>query len=118
MPVLYYLKNRPTSFKNEQLVNTYTVLSDESVWRGKYIKSESPLRWSVPNKNIIIEESPQYSFSCGQKRADVSKYSSFTTGTMGGWNSLYIVDCGDYYFVYEYGDAGPRLFGPFDALKK
>ena len=108
-------RNKPTSYNNSELINTYPILASENLWRGKLIGTDNPEKWSIPAKNTTIQ-AVDYSgnFMCGSTKADFSKFSSFNTGATGGWNNISIVDCGDYYFVFEYGDAGPKLFGPFD----
>mgnify|MGYP006865027947 CR=1 FL=1 len=32
----------------------------------------------------------------------------------GGWIYIYVIDCDDFYVIYTFGSAGPRLYGPFD----
>jgi len=117
----FYSKNLkpsgPTSYKNETLVNTYTVLSDENLWRGKYVSTTIPVEWNVPSKNVTVKKITENSFSCGDKQASFVNYTSYNAGSnyVGGWNSVSVIDCGNYYFVYESGDAGPKLYGPFDS---
>jgi uncharacterized protein (UPF0333 family) len=118
--VYYYSKNikptGPTSYKNEAIVNTYNVLADESLWRGKYVSTNIPVEWNVSSKNIVVKKIQENSFSCGEKQANFVNYTSYNAGSnyVGGWNSVSVIDCGIYYFVYENGDAGPKLYGPFD----
>ena len=118
--VYYYSKNikptGPTSYKNEAIVNAYNVLADESLWRNKYVSTNIPVEWNVPSKNIVIKKIQENSFSCGEKQANFVNYTSYNAGSnyVGGWNSVSVIDCGTYYFVYENGDAGPKLYGPFD----
>lgn len=112
----FFLSPRLTSEKNELLSNTYKVLSDESIWKGKMISSDNPSSWNVPIKNIEIKESGAPSnFYCGDKEATFIKYSSYEyKNSIGGWGSVSVVDCGEYYFVYENADSGQKLFGPFE----
>lgn len=115
--IYYYSRgsSKPTSYLNADLTNTYTVLADENLWRTKLIASENPQAWLVSTINITVKANDyQGNFSCGDKKAEFIKYSSFNTGAVGGWGSVSVVDCGSYYFVFDYGDAGPKLFGPFD----
>ncbi len=120
---IYYFYYMPSSVvkmiseRNEVLPNTYKVLSDESLWKDKMVKSDNPSSWNIPSKNIEIKESDsQFNFYCGDKKADFIKYSSYKyKNSMGGWGSVSIVDCGEYYFIYEYSDGGPKLFGPFES---
>jgi hypothetical protein len=106
----------PTSYINNALVSRYSVVSEESLWRGKYVSTNIPVEWSVPSKKVTIKKITENTFSCGGKQIDLVNYSSYSAGSnyIGGWNSISILDCGSYYFVYESGDAGPKLYGPFD----
>lgn len=116
--VYYYstVKPKPTSYVNAALTNEYKVLVDESLWNTKLVKTDNPESWTIPEKNTTVKVvDTQNNFYCGDKKAIFEKYSSYNSGAVGGWNGVYIVDCGTYYFVYEYGDAGPKLFGPFDG---
>jgi hypothetical protein len=106
--------NKPVSYNNSGLINTYPVLANENTWRSKLIKTDDPHKWIVSGKNITIQAIDYSgSFLCGNVKASFSKFSSYNTGTLGGWNNISIVSCDAYYFVFEYGDAGPKLFGPF-----
>ena len=115
----YYSKSikpqKPTSFLNTALSAKYEVLANQNLWSTKLIKSNNPEEWSVPEKNIVIKVVDwQDNFYCGGGKAVFENYSSYNTGAVGGWNSVSVVDCGSYYFVYEYGDSGPKLYGPFN----
>jgi hypothetical protein len=117
--IYYYSRgsSKPTSYLNADLTNTYTVLANEDRWRTKLITSENPEAWLISSKNITVKATDyQGNFSCGDKKAEFIKYSSYNTGAVGGWGSVSIVDCGSYYFVFEYADSGPKLFGPFDQV--
>lgn len=115
--IYYYSRgsSKPISYLKADLTNTYTVLANENLWRTKLIASENPEAWLVSTKNITVKAIDyQGNFSCGDKKAEFIKYSSFNTGAVGGWGSVSVVDCGSYYFIFDYGDAGPKLFGPFE----
>ena len=120
---IFYFYNKPTgptSYKNDALSGVYKVLSDEKIWRAKVVPSDNPQQWNVPEQNIVIKEvDKQFNFYCGDKKAKFEKYYSFTVGgyNVGGWDNIYIVDCENYYFIYEFGDDGSHLFGPFDLVK-
>lgn len=117
--VYYFSKNKtvtPTSYKDTSLLNTYKVLSDENSWKTKLVITDNPEIWAIPGKNIAVKViESQDNFYCGDKEANFVKYSSFKTGSIGGWGKVSIVDCGSYYFVYEFSDSGPKLYGPFET---
>ncbi|MDD5050618.1 MAG: hypothetical protein PHV93_02645 [Candidatus Pacebacteria bacterium] len=113
---LFYFRGRPRHFLNQKVASTFKVLLDEKTWRGKLIKSDNPMSWNVPEVNTQIKaENYQKDFYCGGRKANFVDYFSYSAGagSVGGWNSISVIDCTDYYFVFEYGDAGPKLFGPF-----
>lgn len=114
--VYYYSRpQKPTSYLNSALTNKYIVLADKNLWNTKLITTDNPEEWTISAKNIVVKiVDSQNNFYCGDKKAVFENYSSFNTGAVGGWGSVSIVDCGSYYFVYDYGDSGPRLYGPFD----
>lgn len=115
--IYYYSRgsSKPTSYLNSDIANTYTVLTSDNLWRTKLIASENPEAWSVPTKNITVKAIDyQGNFTCDNNKAEFIKYSSYNTGAVGGWGSVSIIDCGSYYFIFEYADSGPKLFGPFD----
>lgn len=115
--VYIYTKSqpKPTSYLNASLVKTYSVLSDESNWIHDLVSSENPESWFIPAKNITVKAiNYQNNFTCADRPVKLIKYSSYNSGAVGGWDSVSIVDCQDYYFVFKYGDSGPKLFGPFD----
>ncbi len=71
--------------------------------------------WEVPELSLAVKTDRRDNFYCGNKKATFIKYSSYNYPfSVGGWGSLSVIDCGDYYFVYDYGDAGPHLSGPFN----
>ena len=114
--VYYYSRpQKPTSYLNSALANKYIVLADQNLWNTKLITTDNPEEWTISANNIVVKiVDSQNNFYCGDKKAVFENYSSFNTGAVGGWGSVSIVDCGSYYFVYDYGDSGPRLYGPFD----
>ena len=99
--------------KDVRVAAEYKILNDESLWRAKNIISNLPMQWDVTEKDIVLKGIEQNKFMCGDKEAQFVKYSSFNNGSVGGWNNISVVDCLDYYFVYEFGDAGPKMYGPF-----
>ncbi|MDO8667742.1 MAG: hypothetical protein Q7K35_01435 [bacterium] len=107
-------KTAPYYKKNVRVETSYKILKDESLWRNKLIQSDIATQWNISEKNIVIKEIQQYKFLCGNTEAQFVNYSSYNNGMLGGWNNIYIVNCFNYYFVYEFGDAGPKLYGPFD----
>ena len=112
----YFYNNRVRSFEDLSLVNRYTVLSDKSLWEAKKIKSTGPDNWEIVDKEIAIK-SKGYdgNFYCGEVAAQFHKYNSYVNPkSMGAWSSTSIVDCGEYYFVFTYGDNGPHLYGSFE----
>lgn len=109
-----YIPNNTPITKDARVAYSYKVLEDENLWRAKYVNSSIPMQWNVIEKNILLKEVQQNKFVCGDKEAQFIKYSSFNNGSIGGWNNISVVDCLDYYFVYEFSDAGPKLHGPFN----
>jgi len=115
-----YLKpTGPISYKNDAAVNTYPVLENSDLYKTKFVSTDIPIEWNIPNKNVVIKKIQENKFSCGNKEANFVVYTSYNAGSnyIGGWYSTSVIDCGDYYFVYESGDSGPKLFGPFDLDK-
>jgi hypothetical protein len=112
----YYQTERPISYLDRSLLAKYPVLKNESEWRAKRVATDNPEAWTIPEKNVRVEvKNSQYDFYCGGKKAGFKNYSSYSNPVyVGAWNSVSVVDCGDFYFIYEYGDAGPKLFGPFE----
>ncbi len=108
---------QPKFYKNNALSHEYTVLENSTNWQSVPVNSYTPFTWKVSTKTIhqTITTDSQNNFACGTSKASVTKYSSHSyPNSVGGWGSISIVDCGEYYFVYDYGDAGPHLFGPFN----
>ena len=115
--VLFFTQTSPKNFINTTLEQNYSVLTDRSKWIQSIVVTNNPESWDIPSKNIQIKiVGSQNNFYCGDIKADVQQYSAHTSGayTVGGWYSVYVVDCGVYYFIYEFTDAGPQLYGPFD----
>jgi hypothetical protein len=116
-------QNQPSVYKNEGLIDTYTILRTDS-WRdsnyflgmGNY-PSNQP-EWIISNKNIVLKNVPGSGFLCGSIPATSSSYIVHPTlaGVPGSGDSISVVDCGKYYFMYVAGDSPPVLFGPFDKL--
>ena len=115
----YISENTPIA-RDAGVADSYKVLKDESLWRVKYINNSTPMQWDITEKGILLKEVQQNKFICGEKEAQFVKYSSFNNDSIGGWDNISVVDCLDYYFyfVYEFGDAGPKLYGPFNKESK
>ncbi len=118
--VFYYNQSlKPKSFLDQSLLLKYKILNNESDWREKLVKTEGPEKWNLSEENTVIEvREYQYNFYCGDTKAFFAKYLSYSNPKyIGAWNNIYVVDCGSFYSIYEYGDAGSKLFGPFDFNK-
>ncbi len=115
----YFKPTGPTSYKNDALVNSYPILENSDLYKDKFVSTNIPVEWNIPVKNIAIKKIQENKFSCGNKPANFIVYSSYNAGSnyIGGWYSTSVIDCGEYYFVYESGDSGPKLYGPFDLNK-
>jgi len=114
----YSKSDKPADYVNETLQQTYKVLANKAEWDSKIIQSNNPEIWGVSSKNTEIKiVGTQNNFYCGDKKANFVKYSTHSNGSNsvgGDWNAISIVDCGTYYFVYEFSDSGPKLYGPFE----
>jgi hypothetical protein len=68
------------------------------------------------NGSVITYNTTANTFRCngGQLNSaiHVASYSP-GHGVLGGFYDTYIVDCGNFYLVYNPGDAGPEIYGPF-----
>ena len=65
--------------------------------------------------DVIVRGGGGHDFYCGSKKADsLLYYSRYVPYASGGWESISVIDCGNYYFIYEASDAAPILAGPFD----
>ena len=86
----YQIPPKPTSYLDSSLVSTYTILGNESEWRAKYITTDNPEAWSIPEKNIRVEiKNSQNNFYCGSKHATYKNYSSYSNPKYNGaWNSV------------------------------
>jgi len=106
------------SFVDSKVAQTYPILRDKTLWTDKEIHSDNQLQWEVPDLGIL-KAGENDSFYCGNKKVNLVKYSSNRppAGAIGGWESVYVVDCGSKYFIYYNGDGGQLLFGPFEKDK-
>ena len=112
--LVYFKFSTPKPFVDENIYNRYSVLQNEKLWRSKEIESNDSKQWNIININTSIKNEGDGNFLCGDKKALFAKYYSFSDSRfIGAWNNISIVDCSDYYFVFESGDRGPKLFGPF-----
>lgn len=109
-----YMKkpHRSTVYLNGDLVKKYPVLAREDLYKTVQFSNENSDAWPEPTTLSSVDYLAD--FNCVDKKATLLKYTYFKTGVVGGWGSLSAVDCGDYYFVLENGDAGTKLYGPFD----
>ena len=121
--IYFYSKSdRSSDYVNESLQHTYKVLVNKTEWNNKLIQSNNPENWDISSKNTVIRiVDTQDNFYCGDKKANFIKYSKHSSGSNsvgGDWNTISVVDCGTYYFVYEFSDSGPKLYGPFELDSK
>ncbi|MFA5259514.1 MAG: hypothetical protein WC402_05570 [Candidatus Pacearchaeota archaeon] len=68
------------------------------------------------NGKLVTYDFRAEKFNCNNKEVTpvlVYSYSPSDSNIDGGWASLYIVDCDDFYLVYSFADSGPKLYGPF-----
>ncbi|GEM_PF-2636529 len=114
--MLYRQNQARIAENNTVLLEKYPILADKS-WTQKTIRSLAPQQWNVPVQNTVVNlvQGSENEFSCDGAKARVINYTPYTVyNSFGGWDSITIVDCGLYYFVYEHKYAGSELYGPFE----
>jgi len=112
---------QPKIDKHEDIAQKYDVLNDGR-WSSIPIENEVGDQWTVALKSgarLTIKTDGNNAFTCDGRAAQFLPYYSRTTpNSLGGWDRISVVDCGANYFIYEFGDGGPHLFGPFTLATK
>ncbi len=104
---------------NPGLINQYPVLdtdlsSTENALRGQELLQNGSI--SIYGK-ILSYDKTSKKFYCNGREADLISYKSSNSGQIGGWGSVSVVDCEDYYWVYIHSDAIPfGISGPHMML--
>lgn len=120
-----YLQNRPTIRVNEGLIESYPFLEDErylehliEIERRDYDSLEN-----VTGGKLRLSENyigPDRKFICEDgSEAKILEYSYYIPGgrVSGGGNGIFVLDCGDYYFIshiYHLGPGPVAFYGIFE----
>ncbi|MDO8571918.1 MAG: hypothetical protein Q7R79_04535 [bacterium] len=115
---------KPVDVTHSELITKYSALKDR-VFAYKMVETSAPIEATgvvtVDNKQLKMALYPEggKSFFCDGTLATVINYRTKTSrdsNAVGGdWEKIDVIDCGDYYWVHEESDAGPKLSGPFDS---
>ncbi len=112
---------RPKITRHDEVAEKYEVLNADG-WKSALIQAEVWNEWKVALKSgarLTVKTDGNNVFTCDGRKAEFLPYYSYSApNSLGGWDSASVVDCGSQYFVYEYGDGGPHLFGPFNLTTK
>lgn len=120
--IYYYSHNQKSGYwqkKDSSLESKYRVLGNND-WMNKRIDTRTQdWGWNVSSKNIVVryKDLTSNQLYCGEVAAKMMSYESSGSNDpriVGGWGRLFVADCGNYYFIYSFGDSGPILYGPFD----
>ena len=97
---------------NESMITLYPALNSSA-----FLSSPIGLINSTMNVNgqVVGYNSTTNMFSCNNHNFAAIHVASYSPGNglVGGFYDTYVVDCGNFYLVYNPGDAGPRIYGPF-----
>ena len=120
--LLFYFNesSSPNHEVNENLVSKYSALNDYGSTDSSRLSAKSNMNtlWAnksltVGNANLTIVNKKYY---CNGNEAQEILYETYSMGgnVMGGWYSVTILDCKDYYWIFYFGDSGPELYGPYN----
>lgn len=104
----YYSRYIPAiDITHSELITKYSTLKDRA-FSYKLVEDFTPMKFS--SENICDGKSA----NTINYRTKTNENSMFTYRIGGDWEKIDVLDCGDNYWIYDYSDAGPKLFGPFD----
>ena len=114
-----FSQNKRIEYTNKSLEINYPLLKNYAY--AKYLVNDYGIFFNDSVNSLSIDgkslsyDKKSLKFSCnGQIREGQLYYKLYVPHSIGGWDSIYVIDCDTHYWVFDSGDAGPHLAGPFN----
>lgn len=123
--VLFAIYLKPEKAENPVNNTTHTETKTNQTLHQQYAMLNNGSFMGYPiartNYSSIGYNDSTGKINCNGQEVSPKHASSYSTVSdnpnnpaIGGFYDTYIFDCSNIYYVYMTGDAGPRLFGPFN----
>lgn len=112
----YFQSYEQETFRDDLVGKTYPAVV--SLFHAP-LYSESHDHWyaNTQGKTVDVYQVAPDQFTCDNAPASVALYSSTKNSDTSRLNNVYVVDCGNYYFVFSDALSGQVMYGPFTVLE-
>jgi hypothetical protein len=97
------LEEKYVSLNNSSYKNESHMLFSEAIEREELSQTEGSKGFEFVCKNGKTAETKEYKFSSPARAIAME----------GGWSSTFVIDCEEYYYVFEFPGHPGNIYGPF-----
>jgi len=121
LALFYFNKgNSPNHEVNGNLVSKYPALNYYGINESSRLTAKSNMYQLWKNKSLTVGNANltmvNEKYYCNGNEAQEILYETYSMGgyVEGGWYSVNVLDCKDYYWIFYFGDSGPEMYGPYN----